>query len=171
MPRSLVSIRSGSTNRARVLLEGSRPNHPSKIAHCVGNNRSWGWVRGALLEKVVLVSSHNGVSLSVVQDPNHTLPKALAHPRHQPRVEVVAARLHHSTGPLGRILSLEDTTSDEHAVAAQLHQKGNIGGGREATGREGDHRKAANLLGLLDEVDWDLWGGRERERGSEAAAC
>ena len=55
-------------------------------------------------------------------------------------------------GALGGVAALEDAGTDEDAVAAELHHEGGVGGGGDAAGGEVDDGKAAELLGLHDEV-------------------
>ena len=76
----------------------------------------------------------------------------------------MAACLHHRRGALRRVLALEDAAADEDAIAAELHEEPDVGGGGEAARGEGDHGQPARVADLLDELDGDAQLLR-RDRG------
>ena len=63
--------------------------------------------------------------------------------------------LHDGVGAAGRVAGLEDAGADEHAVCAQLHHQRGVGGGGDAASGEIDHRQAALLTSLLEQVEGD----------------
>ncbi len=71
------------------------------------------------------------------------------------RVVVEGRGLDDGGRALGGVTGLEDTRADEHALGAQLHHHGSIGGGGDATGRE-QHDGEATLAGNLGD---ELVGG------------
>src|SRR5438445_8783371 len=69
------------------------------------------------------------------------------------RLVEIGRRRDDRLGTLQGVLRLEDARPDEHPIDTELHHQRGVGGGRDTTGREVDHRQATELLTLDEHLD------------------
>src|SRR5690606_9890748 len=122
-----ATLSSSATRRTGI---ASAPS-PRSTARC---SRTSPWRASTPTRGVLPATLGEAVGCGQVGDvdADHGLPEAAGGLRDDGGVVEEGRRLHDRRGALGGLARLEDARADEHAVRAELHHEGRVGGGRDA---------------------------------------